>query len=234
MLRDAACDLLLGGSCVGCGAPGRLLCAGCRAALPRPAHAVEVPGWPHPVPVTAAAPYAGTVRALVVGHKERALHALRADLGALLAGAVTALGPGPGPEPALVLVPVPSRRASLRARGHDPTAAMVRSAARRLASREGRPGQVLVAGLLAQRPGVLDQGGLDRRARAANLAGALCCPSDGLRRLARRVGAARVVVCDDVVTTGATAAEAVRALAAAGVPVAGVAAVALTPDPRVS
>lgn len=234
MLRDAALDLLLGGSCVGCEEPGRLLCADCRAHLPSTPLAVDLPGWPHPVPVRAAGPYRDTVRALVVGHKERGLHALRAPLATLLACAVGEPRPaGTTAGAALVLVPVPSRRSSVRARGHDPTLAVTRGAARFLARVSGK-GPVLVAPLLVQRAGVLDQGGLDRGARARNLDGALACPSSGVRRLAQRVGAARVVVCDDVVTTGATAAEAVRALTASGVAVAGVAAVAATPHPRVS
>jgi predicted amidophosphoribosyltransferase len=63
--------------------------------------------------------------------------------------------------------------------------------------------------------------------RAANLDGSMWCPDSGLRRVAGRQ--VRVVVCDDVLTTGATAREAQRALAAAGVPVAAIAAVAATP-----
>jgi len=89
-----------------------------------------------------------------------------------------------------------------------------------------------VARLLRTRPGLQDQAGLDAEARAANLAGSMTCPSAGPRRLARRAGRgtfrARFVVCDDVLTTGATAREAQRALESVGLEVAAIAVVAAT------
>ena len=157
--------------------------------------------------------------------------ALRAPMGALLADAVAAalrteLDPGRSPRGSpVVLVPVPSRPGTVRARGHDPTLAVTRHAGRLL--RAGGTDAVGVP-LLRTRPGMLDQSGLDARARAANLAGSLHCPSSALRRLARRHAAARVVVCDDVLTTGATAREAQRALEAVGLEVVAVATVAAT------
>ena len=83
-----------------------------------------------------------------------------------------------------------------------------------------------VARLLVSRGGVRDQAGLDAAARAANLAGSMACPAVRLRRLAGR--RLRVVVADDVLTTGATAREAQRALEATGLEVSGVATVAAT------
>ena len=124
-----------------------------------------------------------------------------------------------------MLVPVPSRPSTVRQRGHDPTLAMTAAAARRL-RREGL--DVRPAALLRTRPGLADQAGLDARARAANLAGSLCCPTAGVRRLRARTGRVHVVVCDDVLTTGATAAEAQRALTAVGLPPVGIAVVAAT------
>ena len=221
-LRDAALDLLLGGTCVGCAGPGRLLCRDCAAGLPAGAR----PAWPSPPPaglVTpwAAAAYDGTVRALVIGHKEHRLLGLREPLAHLLSLAVAAAVPD-GP---VVLVPVPSRRASVRARGHDPTAAIATRAAYLLRSRGY---DALAHPLLRPRPGVVDQAGLDAAARAANLGGSMCCPSPGVRRLARLRPRARLVVCDDVITTGSTAREAQRALESVGLRVVAIAAVAAT------
>lgn len=226
-LADAATDLLLGSRCVGCGRPGRLLCAACARALEVPARLA----WPTPVPSGLAPPwtaadYADTARAMVLGHKERAMHGLRRPLAGLLARAVAAAvtDAGIGGVP-VVLVPVPSRSASVRSRGHDPTWTTTRLAARLL----GHPSyDVSAVRMLQLRPGVADQSGLDAVARAANLAGSMCCPTASVRRLAARHARAVLVVCDDVLTTGATAREAQRALEATGLRVVAVATVAAT------
>lgn len=221
-LRAAAADLLLGGRCVGCRAPGRPLCGACGATLPTEARVA----WPDPVPPGlvqpwAAAAYDGVPRALVLGLKERRLLGLARPLADLLAlSAARAAGSG-----AVVLVPVPSRTSSVRARGHDPTWTVTARAARLLGASGA---DVTAARLLLLRPGVVDQAGLDAVARAANLAGSMTCPSPRLRRLAARRGGARVVVCDDVLTTGSTAREAQRALEAVGLEVLGIAVVAAT------
>ena len=70
--------------------------------------------------------------------------------------------------------------------------------------------------------------GLDARGRAANVSGSMHCPSGALARARRRRREAYVVVCDDVLTTGATAREAQRALEAVGLAPVAVAAVAAT------
>jgi predicted amidophosphoribosyltransferase len=220
-MQDVFADLVLGGTCVGCGHPGRPLCRACAATLPTRAH----PAWPSPAPPGlatpwAAAPYDGVTRAMVVAHKERRVLALRRPLARLIAGGVAAAAPGRAP---IVLVPVPSRPGSARARGHDPTGALTRAAARLLRAQgyDARP-----VGLLVSRGGVADQAGLDAASRAANLAGSMFCPTERLRRVAGR--SMRVVVCDDVLTTGATAREAQRALEAVGLRVAGIATAAAT------
>jgi predicted amidophosphoribosyltransferase len=58
--------------------------------------------------------------------------------------------------------------------------------------------------------------GLDQRARRANLAGSMAAVPARLAVVTEPREACAVVVVDDLVTTGATLAEAVRALAAVG------------------
>jgi len=224
-LRDAAADLLLGATCVGCGRRGRMLCPPCRALLPRAGR----PAWPTPVPPGLVPPFAageydGALRAMVVGHKDRAQLRWRRDLGRLLSLAVEAAVAGVPQDVPVLLVPVPSRPGSGRRRGHDPTWRLVERAATELAAR--RPTHA--ARLLVSRGGTADQRGLGSLARAANLAGSMACPSRGLARLGRRRTHWHVVVCDDVITTGSSAREAQRALTAVGLPPLAVATVAAT------
>ena len=188
-----------------------------------------MPAWPSPTPSGlvvpfAASEYAGLVRAMVLAHKERGVLDLAGPLGRLLAGAAAAaLADHPGGP--TVLVPVPSRTSSVRARGHDPTQVITARAAAVLRA-AGRP--ATMAPLLRLRPGVRDQAGLDADERRANLDGSMRCPSRSLARLASRWPRAHVVVCDDVLTTGATAREAQRALEAVGLGVAAIAVAAAT------
>ena len=228
-VRDGLLDLFLGGSCLGCHTPGRLLCTTCHQALPREATV----RWPTPMPVGLAPPYSvasydGLVRDLVIGHKERHLISLRSVLGVLLGTSVLAALEAHRARGAVLLVPVPSRSASVRSRGRDVTRDMTERA-RRVVQEAGRGRyDVTLAPLLRSRPGVIDQAGLDVESRRANLAGSMACSTARLRRVSGRWPAAHVVVCDDVLTTGATLQEAQRALAAAGVPVLGHATVAAT------
>lgn len=232
---DPWLDLVAGGSCVGCRAPGRPLCAACSELLPREGHPVRPTPCPDGlVPCFAAGEYDDVLRAMILAHKEHTVLGLARPLGRVLGGVAAPLLPGRGSLS--VLVPVPSRPGVVRRRGHDPMARVTRAAAGRF---RAAGADVVVLPLLQVAAAVADQAGLSATARAANLAGSMRVRPGPRIRLARSSAPVSVFVCDDVLTTGATAREAQRALEDAGLPVRAVVTVAATrrrlpPDPPTS
>lgn len=185
--------------------------------------------------------YDGVVRATLIAFKERGRIALAGPLGdALAEAAMAAMTGAAGGLPALrtaarssppkawssapevALVPVPSTGAARRRRGDDPNRRLLTAALAGL-RRRGAPAVGLPVLKHVRRVG--DQAGLDAEGRRGNLDGALAVP----RARARRLGGHRLIVVDDVMTTGATLAEAARALRAAGAEVIAAVTVAATP-----
>ncbi|MFD7540746.1 MULTISPECIES: ComF family protein [unclassified Streptomyces] len=203
--------LVLPTACGGCGRQRTALCGRCRAELlGAPARRVRPAPEPGGLPVVyAAAPYEDAVRAVLLGHKERGALGLAGVLGQALAGATRAAA-GPCGQGPLLLVPVPSSRRAVRARGHDATRRIALAAAGEL-RRGGTDARV--AAVLRQRRTVADQAGLSAPERLRNLSGALVVAGGGAGLL--RGG--QVVLVDDLMTTGASLAEAARAIRAAGV-----------------
>lgn len=225
-LAAAAADLVVGMRCAGCELPGLQLCAHCRAALrPDPRRCWPDPcpqGLLDPTPVTpwCSAAYAGVVRAVLLQYKERGRDGLAGPLCGLLTAslqAVLATEPSVG---GWTVVPMASRRQTVRARGYDGVLLLARLAAGRL-RRQGY--DVRVRRALRHRRTVADQAGLSATQRWENLDGALRIV--GSRWSPER----KVIVVDDVVTTGATLAAATRALREAAAPVVGAAVLAATP-----
>jgi ComF family protein len=227
-LLDAVLDLLVPTGCAGCAAPHTQLCGDCRGLLratsPFRVETGSRPGAGRGLPeVYAVAPYADPVRQLILAHKERGAVRLARPLGEALASAVrTAVRARPAPDaPPLLLVPVPSARTAVRSRGHDPMRRLTREAARAL--RAGAvPARVLPALRLTR--AVADQAGLRAEQRRRNLSGAL----DVAPRWEAALERGRVVLVDDLITTGSTLSEATRALAASGADVLAIAAICAT------
>lgn len=196
--------MLLAVTCPVCGAPGRAPCAGCASAL------VPAPALPRPVAVDACAAllaYEGAGRELVARLKYRN-H--RGALGGL-ARAMADLAAGLGPVDAVTWLPTTALRR--RSRGFDQAELL----ARRVAHAIGRP----ATRLLARRPGPPQTGrSLTERRRGPVL-------------VAARPSPRRVLLVDDVITSGASVTAAALVLRGAGASSVAVLAAARTPrSPR--
>ncbi|MGA8988535.1 ComF family protein [Aeromicrobium sp.] len=218
-----AVDLLLGARCAGCGRPALTLCRPCAEAIrPHPEIVWPVPTPPvlrgqRPVPPVAAGSHAHVLRRVIVDWKERGATRLTTPLDHLLAASVLTHVSSSRP---VTLVPVPTSRRSRRERGCHLVGDLAGSAAR-LLRQTGL--DIRVAGALRPVRDTADQVGLDAAQRASNLRGAFRVRSD------RLLSARDIVVVDDILTTGATVAEAVRALSDAGRRPVGIAVIAATP-----
>lgn len=213
LVVDAITQALLPASCLFCGAGGARhgICAGCLRDLPGrgqarcPVCAIELdaaelcgscvrrrPAFDH---VRAVCSYSFPMDAAI----QRLKYAPDPTLIAPLAALVADLAAGE-PRPDL-LVPMPASRARLRDRGFNQAVELARPSAR-------RHGLKLGLDTVARIREALPQVGLPWDERAGNIRGAFACGRD--------LSGLRVVIVDDVMTTGATLEELARTLKRAG------------------
>jgi ComF family protein len=202
-------DWLLPQRCLVCDATGQQLCIRCRSSLPSVAPPLcDRCGAPTAWPVRrcgecagrrlafatarAAVAYEGAVRPLVAGWKERGLRRLADDAAAVVAARLAQPG-----DAVLTFVP-PDRDRRLR-RGYHP--------AERLADALAHHWSLSCEPLLTRSGRSLRQRGLSLTERRRNVAHAF---------QAECASSARIVLVDDVYTTGATVSAAASALRAAG------------------
>ncbi|KQZ08706.1 hypothetical protein ASD23_09970 [Agromyces sp. Root1464] len=207
-LHDALA-VLLPVSCSGCGAVDRAVCALCRAALVPAPRRVDRLG----LEIWAGVEYAGAAASVIGAFKDGArTDAAPALVPALRAALFAALVTVPIGVPVEVCT-IPSTSEARRARGYVPVEALL-----------GRCG-IRTAPVLALARDRVDQAGLDAEERRRNAAGGLVAgPLVRSRRWFGRphgqrfssLAGRRFLLVDDIVTTGSTLAEAVRALAASG------------------
>jgi ComF family protein len=214
----ALLHLLFPSCCAACGAArrgvgGGGLCRACWSALPlidadSACSACALPlaaplcrscgAAPPPVDRTAAvARYEGVTRRLVHALKFRGHDILAAHAGALMATSACARGLDEGLD---AVVPVPSTSRRNRDRGYDPGSLLAEEVARRL----GLPLRPLLSRVREAPP----QSSVPAAIRHQNVRGAFAA--------APRTRGLRLLLVDDVMTTGATGFEAARMLRSAG------------------
>jgi ComF family protein len=226
---DAALDVVFPPHCSSCGEPlpantnkalclpcaeailwiGASRCMKCGDAVGRGAGAVDdcpscrshPPAFVHSACTVAA--YGGPVRDLVLALKfGRRAHLARV-LGELLAQRVRATQLA---EPGMIVVPAPMTPRAMFHRGFN-QAAEIASIAARLLNLQ------IEARLLRKIRPTPPQATLTAEARQTNLKDAFAC----VPRVAQRHQGRRVLLVDDVITTGATVSECARTLAGAGI-----------------
>jgi ComF family protein len=202
-LVEELLDILLPRSCAGCGAAGGVVCGQCLeglagGALEGQTRTVEAAGRdPAFSDWRAAGAYRGLLKEMVLQLKSSRA-AFAAPLAELMIGAA---GNDPGYLAPDCVFYVPSDRAKLLARGYNPAEILARVVAGRLS----RP----LSHAMVKRLRTPDQHWSTGAARLANVEGAY-----GLEPSAAVRG--RVVLIDDVLTTGATADACARLLLSAG------------------
>ncbi|MCU0561053.1 MAG: ComF family protein [Desulfobacterales bacterium] len=151
----------------------------------------------------AAFAYRGSLREVVQCLKYRGRTQLARPLGPLMHAAYRRFWQPPAVD---LILPVPLHRRRLRERGFNQALLLVR----RWPWAAGEPRVPVECGVLVRTRATAPQAGLDRRARRANISGAFAV------RHPVRVAGRRLLLVDDVITTGATVGECARVLKQSG------------------
>ena len=192
--------------CAGCGALDRALCGDCAPGLHSRLLRADLELGATTLPLVAALPYEGVARRVLLALKYEGRTELARALAAPLDAAVTAAWQGSSAD---MLVPVPGSRVGSARRGFEPVALIVRCAG------------LEVTRAVRATSGRLEQKVLTLEQRLAT--------TGQHWRASARVRGRRVLLVDDVVTSGATLRATARAVREAGGEVVGCAAIAATP-----
>jgi predicted amidophosphoribosyltransferase len=213
----ALADLVLSSQCLMCAGAaeqlGEAVCGSCRSLRQVPAQDISR----DPL-VLAVRPYDRVSQHVILNVKEHDRRALEPVLAEAIA--IAGLPLVQSTHAPVVLVPVPSRAAARRRRGADVIWSVTRRSARLLAA-AGWP--VSAERLLTHTRVIADQSGLTATERVMNIHGSMSMRIGKTplwfgrftlveARPPSIMGERKVIVVDDLVTTGATMREAIRAL----------------------
>jgi ComF family protein len=203
VLTTSLVDLIFPSRCAVCDRAGKNLCLDCKNLLWIEPREFALSG----LAIYTVTKYSDETSKLLVSLKDKGQFALIAELAQMLRPIIEKL---PASESIRYLVPAPSSPENFSRRGFHSMLLLAQAVASK------HPGLKVLNCLRFARP-VKDQVGLTEPERIANLSSSM--------RLNQSVAGRVCYLLDDVVTTGATALEAARALGSGGATVAGVLAI---------
>jgi ComF family protein len=192
-------DLVYPKKCPGCHIPSINICVDCKSFWQGPPVTIVLDQ--NKVPVISVAQYRNEVRSVLLAYKENG----ERESGKVLTEALIRARLEIVRDSICTLVPIPSNPKSIRRRGRD----FLMDLCTQVSIQSGDN----VLSLFAVNRNVKDQSKLDEKQRSQNLVGAFDCNSKNLNLALR----SPVILVDDLLTTGATLREAVRALGQRGV-----------------
>ncbi len=202
-------QLLFPLACLICGDLGFDLCPSCDQKILRNSRNIYLNG----ARLWGAAYYCEELAQIILQAKEKNSAPARNFLVQLLVAKLMEVSNICESSAAVTLIPIPSRAAANRKRGFR-HAYLLANELGSVLKQEGI-GKVEVQEVLQVDRAIADQSNLNREQRAANIAGAYSIRSGRGRRVSQ--GGASVFLVDDLVTTGASTREGLRALNGAGI-----------------
>ena len=202
-------QLLFPSHCLICSKAGQDVCAGCNSKIIRHLsrrYQDGVPLWP-------GAFYSEELAQIVLMAKEQNNAAARNFLADLLVESFMRIDMDSRNQESILLVPIPSSKKANRARGYRHSYLLAKALAKKLGTLS--PQKILVKELLRTNRTVADQSALNRQERLANMHGAYSLVSDAAE-CRQPFGQSQLYLVDDLVTSGSSLREGVRALKAGG------------------
>ena len=203
-------EIIFPSRCIGCSTLGISICSECRQQWHPHFYHREILCSSEEFPVFSSIQYSPIASRVLLSAKESQLRA--ADQ-LLIAGMAHALNLFVNRYGSATLVPIPSRKSATRKRGRN----FLQEITLEVAKKTGLPYQ----SLLSHNRKVRDQSNLNLLDRSRNVSGSFSVSRDISANISLGNIGPKIIVIDDLITTGATLGEAFRALRTAGFSVLG-------------
>ena len=206
-------ELIFPSRCIGCSQLGISICSSCRSSWHPHIYLREVNVLGSNYPIVSAVQYSPVASRVLLSAKESNISAADKLLTDAISHSLKYFVKRFGGD---TLILIPSRKSAMRKRGRNFLSDITNEVSRTSALSV----EVCKVQLLTHSRSVQDQSALNSKQRLANISGALEVPSKASsNKNDGNIGA--LIIVDDLITTGATLAEAIRALRTAGFEVKG-------------